>query len=106
MSQYIETFQDGTVIERPWTDAEKAQQAKDKAEYAASVKAAADKAAADAAATAAAVAHAKSLGFTDAMIAVMYPNLATGAEPLVPGRESLNIPAKIDNNVTLDTVEP
>jgi hypothetical protein len=34
------------------------------------------KATADAAATAAAVAHAKSLGFTDAMIAVMYPNLA------------------------------
>lgn len=28
-----------------------------------------------AAATAAAIAHAKSLGFTDAMIAVMYPNL-------------------------------
>ena len=38
-------------------------------------KAEADKAAADAAATAAAVAHAKSLGFTDAMISVMYPNL-------------------------------
>jgi hypothetical protein len=33
------------------------------------------KAEADAAATAAAIAHAKSLGFTDAMIAVMYPNL-------------------------------
>lgn len=30
---------------------------------------------ANAAATAAAIAHAKSLGFTDAMIAVMYPNL-------------------------------
>ena len=39
-------------------------------------KAEVDKAAADAAATAAAVAHAKSLGFTDEMIAVMYPNLA------------------------------
>jgi hypothetical protein len=39
-------------------------------------KAESDKAAADAAATAAAVAHAKSLGFTDEMIAVMYPNLA------------------------------
>jgi hypothetical protein len=35
--------------------------------------------AADAAATAAAVAHAKSLGFTDAMIAVMYPNLGSAA---------------------------
>jgi hypothetical protein len=38
-------------------------------------KAEADKAAADEAATSAAVAHAKSLGFTDEMIAVMYPNL-------------------------------
>jgi hypothetical protein len=40
-------------------------------------KAEADKAAADAAATAAAIAHAKSLGFTDKMIAVMYPALIT-----------------------------
>ena len=31
-----------------------------------------------AAATAAAIAHAKSLGFTDQMIAVMYPNLGAG----------------------------
>jgi hypothetical protein len=31
------------------------------------------------AATLAAIAHAKSLGFTDEMIAVMYPNLATTA---------------------------
>ena len=38
-------------------------------------KAESDKAAADQAATAAAIAHAKSLGFTDAMIAVMYPAL-------------------------------
>ena len=38
-------------------------------------KAEADKVKADEAATAAAIAHAKSLGFTDAMIAVMYPNL-------------------------------
>lgn len=37
--------------------------------------AAADKAAEDAAARDAAIAHAKSLGFTDEMIAVMYPNL-------------------------------
>ena len=106
MNEYVETFADGTVIERPWTEAEKAQQAKDKADYAAWQKTAADKAAADAAATSAAIAHAKSLGFTDAMIGVMYPNLVTGAEPLVVGRESLNIPAKIDNNVTLDTVTP
>ena len=38
-------------------------------------KAEADKVKADAAATAAAIAHAKSLGFTDQMISVMYPNL-------------------------------
>jgi hypothetical protein len=38
-------------------------------------KAEADKATADAAATADAIAHAKSLGFTDQMISVMYPNL-------------------------------
>jgi hypothetical protein len=35
-----------------------------------------DKAEADAQARAAAIAHAKTLGFTDEMIAVMYPNLA------------------------------
>jgi hypothetical protein len=79
MSQYVETFADGTVIERPWNKDELAQQAKDKADYAAAQKAAADKAAADSAATAAAIAHAKSLGFTDAMIGVMYPNLVTGS---------------------------
>ena len=79
MSQYIETFPDGTVIERPWTKEELAQQAKDKADNAAAQKAAADKAAADVAATSAAIAHAKSLGFTDAMIAVMYPNLGSAA---------------------------
>jgi len=37
--------------------------------------AAVDKEAADAVARAAAIAHAKSLGFTDEMITVMYPNL-------------------------------
>lgn len=41
--------------------------------------AAADQAAADAAARDAAIAHAKSLGFTDEMIAVMYPALNTPA---------------------------
>ena len=54
----------------PLTDAEVA------AEITRLEKAEAAKATADAAATAAAVAHAKSLGFTDEMIAVMYPNLA------------------------------
>jgi hypothetical protein len=38
--------------------------------------AALDKAEADAQARAAAIAHAKTLGFTDEMIAVMYPGLA------------------------------
>ena len=38
-------------------------------------KAAADKVKSDALAREAAIAHAKTLGFTDAMIAVMYPNL-------------------------------
>jgi hypothetical protein len=45
------------------------------AEIARLEQAAADKAAADAAARSAAIAHAKSLGFTDEMIAVMYPGL-------------------------------
>ena len=49
-----------TEVEAAWPAAQAAEQAK---------------AEADAAATAAAIAHAKSLGFTDAMIAVMYPNL-------------------------------
>lgn len=39
-----------------------------------------EKADADAAARKAAIDHAKSLGFTDAMIAVMYPNLGIGDE--------------------------
>ena len=47
-------------------------------------KAATDKAAADAAATFAAVGHAKSLGFTDEMIAVMYPGLV---EAVIPSPE-------------------
>jgi len=42
-------------------------------------KAQADKAKADQASTEAAIAHAKSLGFTDEMIAVMYPNLGAQA---------------------------
>jgi hypothetical protein len=46
------------------------------AEIARLEQAAADKEAADAAARDAAIAHAKSLGFTDEMIAVMYPGLS------------------------------
>ena len=66
----------GETIERERTAEEQAQYEADQAAAEAAAAAAAAKAAADAAATAAAVAHAKSLGFTDEMIAVMYPNLA------------------------------
>jgi hypothetical protein len=69
-----------TITERDFTPAEAAQIEADRV---AAEKAAADKAAkeaADAAATSAAVAHAKSLGFTDEMIAVMYPNLGGNNE--------------------------
>jgi hypothetical protein len=69
-----------TVTERDFTPEEAAQV---KADRIATEKAEADdaaKKAADAAATAAAIAHAKSLGFTDAMIAVMYPNLGAQSE--------------------------
>ena len=77
--QYVETFADGTVIERPWTPEELAQQQKDRDDYAAA-QAAQEAAAATAAANAqAAIAHAKSLGFTDAMISAMYPALITVA---------------------------
>jgi hypothetical protein len=65
----------GQRIERDYTPEEAAQRAKDQAEAEAAAQAAADKEAADAAARSAAVAHAKSLGFTDEMIAVMYPGL-------------------------------
>jgi hypothetical protein len=73
--QYVETFADGTVFERPWTPEELAQQAKDRDDFAAAQAAAEAAAAANAAATADAITHAKSLGFTDEMIRVMYPNL-------------------------------
>jgi hypothetical protein len=66
----------GERIERDFTAEEKEQRALDEAAAKKAADEAAAKATADAAATAAAIAHAKSLGFTDAMIAVMYPNLA------------------------------
>ena len=65
----------GERIERDFTTDELAQREKDQAEAAAAAHAAADKEAADKAARDAAIAHAKSLGFTDEMIAVMYPGL-------------------------------
>ena len=64
-----------TVVERDYTPEEAAQIEADAKAYAAAEKAKA-KAEADAAvARQAAIAHAKSLGFTDEMIAVMYPGL-------------------------------
>ena len=65
----------GDQVTRPMTDEELAQRAQDEAAAAAAAQAAADAAAAQAAAAAAAIDHAKSLGFTDEMIAAMYPNL-------------------------------
>jgi hypothetical protein len=76
MADIIEVFADtGQVIERDFTPEELAQRQADEAAAAAAAQAAADAAAAQAAAAAAAIAHAKSLGFTDEMIAAMYPNL-------------------------------
>lgn len=76
MTQVLEVFAaTGEVIKRDRTKAEETQF---KADQEAAVQAASEaQAAAEATAraTAAAIAHAKSLGFTDAMIAVMYPNL-------------------------------
>ena len=73
MSQYIETFPDGTTFERDWTPEELAQFEADRIYGEEWTAAAAAAEAERLEATAAAVAHAKSLGFTDAMIAVMYP---------------------------------
>jgi hypothetical protein len=77
MSDVLEiNVETGERIERDFTAEEKAQRKIDEAAAKAAADEAAAKATADAAATAAAIAHAKSLGFTDEMIAVMYPNLA------------------------------
>lgn len=64
-----------TLTERDFTPEEIAQRTADIADAQAAAQAQADKAAADKAARDAAIDHAKSLGFTDEMIAVMYPNL-------------------------------
>ena len=66
----------GETVTRPMTAEELAQREQDQATAEAAAQAAAQQAAQTAAATQAAIAHAKSLGFTDEMIAVMYPNLA------------------------------
>jgi len=78
MSKVVETdytTNPPTVTERDFTPEEIAQRDQDIADFAQAELEAAAKAEADATATAAAIGHAKSLGFTDAMIAVMYPNL-------------------------------
>jgi hypothetical protein len=69
-----------TITERDFTPAEAAQRDADEAAYLAEKAALEQLAAEQAEATAAAIAHAKSLGFTDAMIAVMYPNLGAQSE--------------------------
>lgn len=76
MTNIVEVWADtGEVVERERTPDEQAQYEADLAAAEAATAEAAAKVEANAAATAAAVAHAKSLGFTDEMIAVMYPNL-------------------------------
>lgn len=64
-----------TIIERDFTPAEAAQREADAKANAAAEKAKAKAEADAAAARTAAIAHAKSLGFTDEMISVMYPGL-------------------------------
>lgn len=64
-----------TVTSRDYTPEELAQLEADRAADQAAEIEAVQRETSVAAAQAAAVAHAKSLGFTDAMIAVMYPNL-------------------------------
>jgi hypothetical protein len=64
-----------TVIERDFTDEELAQLEADRVAYEQAEADRIAKESADREARNAAIEHAKSLGFTDAMIAVMYPNL-------------------------------
>lgn len=76
MTQILEVFADtGKVIERDRTESEQTQFEADQQAAAQAAIAAAAATKANNEATAAAIAHAKSLGFTDAMITVMYPNL-------------------------------
>lgn len=66
----------GERVERDFTPEELAQREADTAAAKAAAQAAVAEAEARAAAQVAAIAHAKSLGFTDEMIAVMYPALS------------------------------
>jgi UDP-N-acetylmuramyl pentapeptide synthase len=73
------TYPSGDRVEREFTPEELAQREADLAAAEAAAIEAAALAEQNAQATAAAIAHAKSLGFTDEMIAVMYPNLGAQA---------------------------
>jgi hypothetical protein len=55
----------------------------------------------------AAIQGAKSLDeLKSTLVAILAPVAIIDPEPIVIGRESLNIPANINNDVTLDTVTP
>ena len=73
------TYPSGIRVEREFTPDELAQREADQAAAETAAAEAAAIAEQNAQATAAAIAHAKSLGFTDEMIAVMYPNLGAQA---------------------------
>jgi len=76
MSEILEIWAStGQTIERDRTLEEQTQYETDKAASLKEEKDRVKKDAADQVAREAAIEHAKSLGFTDAMIAVMYPNL-------------------------------
>lgn len=72
----VEIFADtNIVIEREYTEDERNQRLSDAANFEALKEAEATKVEADNATRIAAIEHAKTLGFTDAMINVMYPSL-------------------------------
>lgn len=76
MTDVIEIWADtGKTVTREYNSAETAQREKDKADADLAEKAIKAAEAAAKKARVAAIAHAKSLGFTDEMIAVMYPTL-------------------------------
>jgi hypothetical protein len=76
MTNVIEVFAEtGDTVERDFTPAELEQRKLDEQEHAADAAAVQQSSQQRAKAQAAAIAHAKTLGFTDEMIAVMYPTL-------------------------------
>jgi hypothetical protein len=80
MNKVLELWADtGESVQRDYTPEEAAQREADQAADQAAQEAADAAEAQAAAARQAAIAHAKSLGFTDAMISVMYPNLTMEA---------------------------